>query len=200
MSKVKQKQQSRRAEIIVAATKLMDTASFAEISVNQICEAAGISIGTFYHYFQKKSDILAGLLLLADEDLAQNVLETLRPGQERENLMKVALGFSAYVQRAGMERTALSTSVTLSDVGLDGEKRLMNRTVEEIFARGQADGSFTEAYSSEELASFSLVVMRGVVADWARRGNPYDLSRRMEDVVGLFLAGVCAGGQGLQKQ
>lgn len=200
MSKVKLKQQSRRAEIIVAATKLMDTASFAEISVNQICEAAGISIGTFYHYFQKKSDILAGLLLLADEDLAQNVLETLQPGQERENLMKVALGFSAYVQRAGMERTALSTSVALSDVGLDGEKRLMNRTVEAIFARGQADGSFTEAYSSEELASFFLVVMRGVVADWARRGNPYDLSRRMEDVVGLFLAGVCAGGQGPQKQ
>jgi AcrR family transcriptional regulator len=195
MSKVKQKQESRRAEIILSATKLMEGASFDEISVQQICEAAGISVGSFYHYFQKKSDILIGLLLLADEYQKEHISKSLVPGQEAENLKRVGMGFAEFVLQAGMERAALSTYVTLTDTDLSGEKRPMNRTVEEIIQQGQQSGAFTTDYPVEELAACFLISMRGVVCDWARRNNSYDLRRQMRQVLDIFLRGISAGGE-----
>ena len=72
MSKISRKQAKRRQEIIEAAIPLITSASFEEISVSDICRSIGISIGSFYHYFSKKSDLLIGLLWLIDEDLAEN--------------------------------------------------------------------------------------------------------------------------------
>ena len=195
MSKVKKKQESRRAEIIRSASKLMEDTPFSEISVSQICAAAGISVGSFYHYFEKKSDILLGLLILADEYLKEHICPGLVPGREAENLKKVGLGFADFVLSEGMERAALSTYVTLTDTDLSGEKRPMNRTVEEIIRQGQRSGAFTAAYPVEELAACFLISMRGVVCDWARRNNSYDLRRQMQQVLDIFLRGISAGGE-----
>ena len=66
MAKIKQKQMQRRSEIIETVIPLLEKTSFEDLSMADICQAAGISVGSFYHYFHAKSDILVGLLALID--------------------------------------------------------------------------------------------------------------------------------------
>ena len=111
MSKVKEKQAKRRSEIIESLIPLMTSEDFDKISVSDLCQTAGISIGTFYHYFTKKSDMLIGLLWIIDEDLKENTFPLLTNEDEMENLRMFARGWASYIQSHGLERSKLISGV-----------------------------------------------------------------------------------------
>ena len=79
MAKVKEKQSRRRVEILEAAIPIIAQGSFEDIGISDICREIGISIGSFYHYFTKKDDLLVGLLWIIDEDLEASQRTGIRP-------------------------------------------------------------------------------------------------------------------------
>jgi AcrR family transcriptional regulator len=49
---------TRRARVVEIATELFIRRGFAEVSVNEIADAAGMSVGSLYKYIRAKEDIL----------------------------------------------------------------------------------------------------------------------------------------------
>ncbi|MCD8016646.1 MAG: TetR/AcrR family transcriptional regulator [Oscillospiraceae bacterium] len=187
MAKVAQKQQKRRREITEAVLPLLMTQDFESISVSDICSAADISIGSFYHYFSSKADILIGLLMLIDSDMESRVFPLLTSGDERENLSRFAHGWAEHVAANGIERSRLITSARPTYMDESGTKRVTTRKLEEIMARGQEKGQITSAMDAQELASMFLLAMRGVTVDWSRMNGEYDAVEKMDKFIGLFL-------------
>ena len=58
----------RRERIIGAAWKLFREKGFAEATINDIINEAGISKGTFYYYFRSKDDLLDTLSEILDRE------------------------------------------------------------------------------------------------------------------------------------
>ena len=52
----------KRRQIIASTIKLLRKTGFEKVSVRAICQNADISIGTFYHYFRDKDDLLRAML------------------------------------------------------------------------------------------------------------------------------------------
>ena len=50
-----------KEKILDAATGLLDTQTFADISLAEIAAAAGVSKGTLYYHYKNKTDILFGI-------------------------------------------------------------------------------------------------------------------------------------------
>lgn len=50
---------SRRQQIVKAATKLFAKEGYLKTTVREIARASGITVGTLYHYFSSKNDILS---------------------------------------------------------------------------------------------------------------------------------------------
>ncbi|WP_259596222.1 TetR/AcrR family transcriptional regulator [Clostridium botulinum] len=48
------------------ATNLMQKEGYDNITIQNICEKAEVSVGSFYHYFESKNDILIELYKKAD--------------------------------------------------------------------------------------------------------------------------------------
>jgi AcrR family transcriptional regulator len=59
---------NRRERIIGAAWKLFREKGFAETTINDIINEAGISKGTFYYYFRSKDDLLDTLSEILDHE------------------------------------------------------------------------------------------------------------------------------------
>lgn len=171
MSKVQQKQLKRRTEIIETAIRLMNDTPFNALSVSDICEAADISIGSFYHYFSKKSDLLVGLLSLVDEALEETVFPSLTHPDQREDLRLLARGFAAYIQGNDLERSRLIAAIEPFDVALNGQPRSL-------------------CVKAEELTRLYLIALRGVSVDWTRHNGSYDLLGTMDTFLSLFLRSV----------
>lgn len=190
MSKVKQKQMQRRSEIIETVIPLMNRVPFDELSVNEICETAGISVGSFYHYFEKKSDLLVGLLGLIDEHVESCVCPLMCEEDEISNLHRFAVEWAAYVDAHGLERSKLISSVEPSNNDMVGQKRSSVVFLESLIERGQKKGQITSEYSAAELAELYLLALRGITTDWSRNNGRYAIVDKMDMYIRLWLKGI----------
>jgi len=59
----------RRQDILDAASRLFRREGFAETSIEQVAERAGLSAGTVYNYFGSKGDLLLALVALDGEEV-----------------------------------------------------------------------------------------------------------------------------------
>lgn len=187
MSKVKQKQMSKRSEIIEKVIPLISSMTFDDLSIAKICEVAGISSGTFYHYFNKKTDILVGLLGLIDDYMVDEIFPLLTAEDEKENLKTFAHGWSIYVNTHGIERSKLITSVVPADRYVSGHKRVIITKLEEIFGSGQEKNQISLIYDAKTLTEFFLLAMRGVTADWSRHDGGYSVTDMMDKYISFFI-------------
>ena len=99
----------RRQHILQAATACFARSGFHGTSMQEICQAAGMSPGAVYRYFRSKDDIIAAI---ADEERGRNLtrLTEARPeGDFIDYLVRLGLGFLAEMTEPG--RAALMAEV-----------------------------------------------------------------------------------------
>ena len=190
MSKVSEKQQRRRSEIIEAVIPLIASVPFEELSVNEICAHAGISVGSFYHYFEKKSDMLVGLLSLIDSYLEERVYPLLSEGSALEKLRLFALEWAKYVEAHGIERSKLISSVAPANTDLSGNRRGSLVFLEGIMLSGQAEGCIVSAPGAGGLAELYLLALRAVTTDWSRNDGAYSIVEKMDGFIAIWLRGI----------
>ncbi|WNM34756.1 TetR/AcrR family transcriptional regulator [Streptomyces sp. Li-HN-5-11] len=53
---------STRAQILDAAEHLFGARGYADVTINQICEASGLPVGSVYHHFGSKAGVLQAVL------------------------------------------------------------------------------------------------------------------------------------------
>ena len=191
MSKVKQKQIKRRIEILEAAIPLIAQRSFEEISIAEICQQIGLSIGSFYHYFTKKDDLLVGLLWIIDEDLAENTFPLLVSSSELENLITFAHGWAEHVSNHGIERSKLISSINPDSADFPERERPAVKKLREIIAAGQEKGQITRDYDADSLTDLFLTTLRGITLDWSRREGSYALTERVDQSIAFLLRAFC---------
>ena len=187
MTKVKQKQSKRRIEILEAVIPLISQQSFEEISVAEICQSIGISIGSFYHYFTTKNDLLIGLLWIIDEDLVENTFPLLTNKNELENLKLFAHGWAEHVSSHGIERSKLISSINPDNEEFAERDRPAIQKLREIITAGQTKKQITKEYDADTLTDLFLITMRGITQDWSRRDGSYALTERMDQSIEILL-------------
>ena len=120
----------RRRQIVAAATRLLATRGFHEMSVSDLAVEADISVGTIYQYVDNKE----GVLLLVIQDIldAYRMEVPSAMSAHTDPLEKVYAGFGAYcrVVDSRMAGTLLAyrESRTLGRGGLAELKRLEEET------------------------------------------------------------------------
>ena len=77
MSREKQEEKARRSKkkLMEAAAKLFNEKKIEDVGVREIASFAGMTTGTFYHYFKGKDDILDQLYLDHDGEFSHILKE-----------------------------------------------------------------------------------------------------------------------------
>ena len=84
MSKITEKQQNKRTNILDAAYELFIEKSFKNTSIDDVVKKAGIAKGTFYLYFKDKHDLMDRIIIRKGALVLKYVLEELK--KKKENL------------------------------------------------------------------------------------------------------------------
>ena len=190
MSKIEDKQIKRRAEVLEKVMVLLKIKSFDEITIQDICQTANISVGSFYHYFEQKSELLTGLMGLIDIYMIDRVFPQLSSKSAYDNLRVLSRGFAAYIDESGIEVSKLISKSDPTDYSMDNEKRPLHEKIIDIISTGQQSGEFRNELSSEKIAELLLIAMSGVAVDWSRREGRYSIRERMEDFTDLFFPAI----------
>ena len=192
-----EKHANKRNQIIASTLKLIGEVGYEKASIRAICESASISIGTFYHYFKDKGDLLDTMLRGIDDYLEKEVRPLLSNESESENLKFFAVSFAGRAVSTGALYGGIISNSNVPLPSTPEERaaemgRALYRIPEGIIAQGQENGEFSRRFHASETASYLIMCLRGCAMDWARRGYSYNLTDYVERFMDLFTASLTA--------
>lgn len=179
----------KKLHITEVAMNLFKELGYASVKVVDICRAADVSLGTFYHYFSSKDDIIDesyqaidALVFerignIATESPAMRIIEILKRSGE---VMQHELG-AMFVTQSYHQIISKKTSYSFShhrNLFL-----LLQKTIEE----GITQGCIRPGVDPEGLTELCLRVSRGVIFDWCLQDGTYDLSKVIEHDLRLMI-------------
>jgi len=196
----------KKWEIVKAAARLFIKKGTVNTGVRDIAEASGITVGTLYHYFKSKDDIIAAFMdyaVFGTGDFlkeAESRLEGLESGEALRMAIKLYLGFTNEAQDIVLfwHQETRNLIPELRKRLIDNELVLLN-IFEKIIKGGREKGVFE--VQDLRLAAHNIIVMCDM---WAFRR--WDLGRRMtpqqysEEQIDFILHGLCYNGFSAAKQ
>ena len=172
--------QSTRDAILRSAAGLARQGGFAKMTIRDICAAAGVTTGAFYHHFASKDDLLnqgfASLDAFLEGVLAQSPDAT--PTQRLELLLRL---YTRYMEDLGWETVALYYGRRLADPSANSMSpdRFTLRAMLECLTALSRTGVMSPSLSPQWVAEFLFRHFRGIVIDWVLHRGSYSLEDKL---------------------
>ncbi len=194
MEKMTNRQEQKirtKQKILEAANICFMRKGMAYTLITDICEEAGVSVGTFYHYFNNKNDLIISQFKKFDMgflDVAHQLIDN-------PNAMDSLIQFAHFFSR--------DASISDKTLTLEYLKARVSLTVEQLFPRnrpyfiilctviynGQVRRQIRADRTPQELADLVMAATRGYNFDWASMDGDYDLMLRMQKDMPILFEG-----------
>jgi len=159
--------QDTKLKVLMAAAELVSTQGYHNVSVREICEAAGVTKPVLYYYFKDKEDVLAELIkeghlrfkelidkyIKADSSFEENLVGLYNVYVSYTNAYPYLIRISAHVQLSPLPEKIKSLSSKKT-------KEIME-LINSIFTKGIKEKYFNKDIDPEMLA-YSLTAPWGV--------------------------------------
>lgn len=170
------KRTDRRDAIIDAAFLCMAQHGYERTTTARICTAAGVSSGTFFHYFPTKADVLVAVLERAYNFTAE-VFERIRSVAAQDASAALAQWCEHVLEEASDENlpafvAALGAVPDHSGTTamLRAENALVLEVLTELVAAGQAQGTIRDDLAPDRLAIWLNILAQGVLSHAVENG------------------------------
>jgi len=168
-------------KIIEVAFELMQQQGYEGTTVEEIIKYANISVGTFYHYFKSKADILHEGYKTLDKYFEEYVADRLLA--ESTPIEKIITFFHHYALHTSSVGVENVRSIYSMNNPMFTKRRQMEIILEDIIKAGQEKGELTTDETPEEIRRFFFVLIRGLVNDWCIHNGDYDLEKEVDKFV-----------------
>lgn len=173
LNKRKLQAQNTYEKIYNAAMTMVEKKGFDNITVEDICKKAGVSVGSFYNYFKSKQDILNETFKIADNYFKNKVANDL-PGRNLKE--KIVRYFAHYAEFcANHELNQLKQIYSTSNTNFIKKGRYMQAVLMDILEEGKKSGELQTDMEIDEIVDYLFIALRGVIFDWCLHNGEYDL-------------------------
>jgi AcrR family transcriptional regulator len=164
--------EARRSEVVATAAELFAERGYDGTSISELTEATGLAAGGIYHYIEGKDDLLIAicdellepLLARAREIVAAEAppVEQLRDlvGAWVEHVVEHRHHMLVFTQ----ERQAIERRESWRRVR--SQRKAFEKILDDVLARGEADGSMT--FADRRLSLLALLGMVNYTPQWVR--------------------------------
>ena len=164
--------EARRSEVVATAAKLFAERGYDGTSISELTAATGLAAGGLYHYIEGKDDLLIAICDELLEPLLTRAREIAAAGAPpAEQLRALVEAWVAHVvaHRHHMlvftqERQAIERQPRWRHVR--SQRKAFEKILDEVLARGEADGSMT--FADRRLSLLALLGMVNYTPQWVR--------------------------------
>ncbi len=190
----KQQALEMRSRIQNVALDLFDREGFENVSVEEIAQKAGCSVGNIYHYFKSKDELaiqvtshvdaayltleaayLADTAHTAKEKLLDFVGQSLRISTDDPVLYKAFIHAMKYPEQGALQRN---------------EHRIYYRVLSELVALCRRDGFIDGQYDDDTVVEYLVTLHRGMLLEWRIYEGKFDIAARGIAMAEILLRGL----------
>lgn len=175
MEKKEKARQARAAEtrkrIVAAAKKLIAQNGFDCVSIENIAVEAGVSVGSFYTYFEKKEDVIEELNQLDFYRLAE-ITNELKDKGLNDRLKFYCHSFLSEIERVGIEicRQWIRNNITPVNMEISGRKTTKYKhdylAMRALLEEGISRDELVADTPIDELALYINAQLYGLMVAW----------------------------------
>ncbi len=189
----RQKQaENKKKHIFEVASRLMEERGFESVTVDEICKAAGIAKGGFYHHFPYKGELIMEVYRNIDSDFIDAVEKLPAEISLRERLV-----FSnCFIAKAANERGyEFLREIYKGQLGW-GTKFFLSQDrpiYHDIFSNVEKileERDSSRFPSARDITKIFILAARGVIYDWILNQGSYDIEPLMKQTTDLLYDGI----------
>jgi AcrR family transcriptional regulator len=181
--------QKTQDKIYNVAVSLMQKKGFDNITIEEICKKAGVSIGSICNCFKSKYDVLHAIFGEADNYFLNTVTSLLRTKDNaRDKILLFFQHYGHYNTSCGVDfvKHLFNTQNKMFVV----KGRSMQSVLQQVIIAGQKKKEIRADMKAEEIVRCLFIAARGVVHDWCQHDGSYNLSDYLVNYMELLLAGI----------
>lgn len=179
--------EATKNKIYKCGVRLIRKHGFDNVTVEQISKEAGVSVGTYYYYFESKFSIFSEIYKKADEYFLKEVAGKLEAKDCKGQIIEYFDKYADYHYLEGIDFT--KKLYTADNKMFITKGRAMQRVLQAIIEEGQKSGQITKEESSAEITRILFMVIRGVVYEWCLNDGKTDLKAEMRKTISKMLCG-----------
>lgn len=190
MSRIRQEEKARRSReaLLAAAASLFAEKKISDVGVREIAAEAGVTTGTFYHYFTGKDDILDKVYRNHDEEMGRLLHEWAEePGGYCSKIQKFfAENLAESVLEDGREFTCYRVFQMRRH---SSDRANLYVGMQELIRKAVDAGEFRGDVLVKEINEYLFVVFRGVLYEWCLcpPEAAFSLAERLDRLIGYAL-------------
>ena len=169
MNKRKQQAENTRRQIINKSCELIEKRGFDNITVDDICTAADISKGAFYHHFKSKSDII-GLFEGEFHSTISAKLQTAEKVNVSEQLRLFVFLWTETAETLGLKLTKELIKYIASDEYIESSKEaspiFYRKMLYDMLQKSIDEGQLKKETSVEMLTRLYMTTLYGTTLNW----------------------------------
>ena len=169
-----------KKKLYQSATKLIEKYGYDNVTIEDICNKSGVSVGAFYHYYKSKTDIIVEFFRKIDDYYIETVTPELT-GKASEDIETFFRYYAKFHVDQGIDHTNRILRIE-GDFFLD-KSRYMYTKLRELITDAQAEGSFDKDFDPDQIVDYLIVLARGLLFDWALSHGEHDLGGKMETFI-----------------
>ncbi len=162
-----------KKRIINSGKKLIQSEGFDHVSVNEISKNAGITVGTFYYYFNSKDELLYEMMPKMKDYFKSKEAQQMKEESSFAQLMSY---FSYLIHYPFGEYKDVMKHILASEAAtafIDSDRI---PDIESILSEGQGRGEFEQTMPPVYMARLLFYANRGVFKHWLYYPEDYEYS------------------------
>lgn len=200
MTSRKKQAQRTRQKIFKKTMELGTKKGFSALKITDVCKAAGISVGTFYHYFTSLDAVFQEQYIAYDEFISKAIREKPLSGASIDQMYQLFSLKYDYVSEQGVQFIVRQYSGQFKQIDngntfFYSPERVMYKTLLNILQSGIANGELKAQLPAEFIANSLLIFSRGLTIDWALKNGSYDLKTVAFQYLDMVLRQFVADGE-----
>jgi AcrR family transcriptional regulator len=171
--------QETRRKIFDTALDLLVKEGYDRVTVDEICAAAGVSKGTFYHHFKSKDQAILEEFLKIDRYYQEILPDILRLEDIYARMTEFTRLALAYMERQGKNLMKVAYYSQISpdrkSSPVASPDRALYSIVSGLIRDAQERGEVRKDLDSMEVAETLIRAIRGIVYDWCLQDGGFDM-------------------------
>ena len=183
-----------RAKIQSTALSLFNQEGFENVSVEEIAQAVGCSVGNIYHYFKSKDELAIQVTQMVDQaytELEEAYLAD-KTASGRDKLLDFVGKSLEISARDEVLYKAFIHGLRYPEQGVlqKSDKRVYYRLLRELVDQCQQEGSIHPSRDPDEIVEELVVLHRGTLFEWRIYREGFDVARQGRRMADALLRGL----------
>lgn len=180
-----------KRRIFNIAVEMLKKKGYEKLSIRAICSEAGISIGSFYHYFSSKQELLSFYYDEAVENFRAATEKKLEGLDIREQLVQFYTWYAEYTTGFGLEFVTYYFSNQNQALNCTTYNNVLINVTDGLLQRAVQNGYvIPDNKTIHDISVDVCVIVKGAIFDWCVRHGNFDLAAYIHDLLSRVMRGL----------